>query len=82
MKMFELLPRPLGSIFRKLTHFTCNSPPARRLHLGELREEDEVLLEWAFAPFRQLCFNSRVIEKLIPSTTAIQPPRKRGVKRV
>ena len=26
MKMFELLPRPLGSIFRKLTHFTCNSP--------------------------------------------------------
>ena len=29
MKMFELLPRPLGSIFRKLTHFTCNSP----LHL-------------------------------------------------
>ncbi len=25
MKMFELLPRPLGSIFRKLTHFTCNS---------------------------------------------------------
>ena len=26
MKMFELLPKPLGSIFRKLTHFTCNSP--------------------------------------------------------
>ena len=26
MKMFELLPRPLGSIFRKLTHLTCNSP--------------------------------------------------------
>jgi hypothetical protein len=26
MKMFELLPSPLGSIFRKLTHFTCNSP--------------------------------------------------------
>ena len=25
MKMFELLPRPLGSIFRRLTHFTCNS---------------------------------------------------------
>ena len=25
MKMFELLPRPLGSIFRKLTHLTCNS---------------------------------------------------------
>ena len=25
MKMFELLPRPLGSIFRKLTHFACNS---------------------------------------------------------
>ena len=28
MKMFELLPRPLGSIFRELTHFTCNSPKA------------------------------------------------------
>ena len=27
MKMFELLPRPLGSIFRKLTHLTCNSRP-------------------------------------------------------
>ena len=26
MKVFELLPRPLGNIFRKLTHFTCNSP--------------------------------------------------------
>ena len=26
MKVFELLPRPLGKIFRKLTHFTCNSP--------------------------------------------------------
>ncbi len=28
MKMFELLPRPLGSIFRKLTHLTCNSRTA------------------------------------------------------
>ena len=26
MKVFELLPRPLGKIFRKLTHLTCNSP--------------------------------------------------------
>ena len=26
MKMFELLPRPLGPIFRKLTHLTCNLP--------------------------------------------------------
>ena len=26
MKVFELLPRPLANIFRKLTHFTCNSP--------------------------------------------------------
>lgn len=25
MGMFGLLPRPLGSIFRKLTHLTCNS---------------------------------------------------------
>ena len=25
MRMFELLPRPLGSIFRKLTHLACNS---------------------------------------------------------
>ena len=25
MKMFELLPRPIGSIFRKLTRLTCNS---------------------------------------------------------
>ena len=25
MRMFELLPRPLGSTFRKLTHLTCNS---------------------------------------------------------
>jgi hypothetical protein len=30
MKMFELLPSPLGSIFRKLTHFTCNSPKKQR----------------------------------------------------
>ena len=27
MKVFELLPRPLGEVFRKLTHLTCNSPP-------------------------------------------------------
>ncbi len=26
MKVFEMLPRPLGPIFRKLTHFACNSP--------------------------------------------------------
>ena len=26
MKVFELLPRPLGRIFRKLTHLGCNSP--------------------------------------------------------
>ena len=26
MKVFELLPRPLGKVFRKLTHLTCNSP--------------------------------------------------------
>ena len=25
MRMFELLPRPLGNIFRKLTHLACNS---------------------------------------------------------
>ena len=34
MKLFELLPRPLGKIFRKLTHFTCNSrPPPGRVAL-------------------------------------------------
>ena len=45
MKMFELLPRPLGSIFRKLTPLTCNSPGAKkdaaelpRLCLSVLRE--------------------------------------------
>ena len=26
MKVFELLPRPLGKIFRKLTHLPCNLP--------------------------------------------------------
>ena len=26
MRMFELLPRPLGNIFRNLTHLACNSP--------------------------------------------------------
>ena len=30
MKVFELLPKPLGNIFRKLTHFTCNSPGAAK----------------------------------------------------
>ena len=29
MKVFELLPRPLGKIFRKLTHLGCNSPHFR-----------------------------------------------------
>ena len=32
MKVFELLPKPLGNIFRKLTHFTCNSPNGRLIH--------------------------------------------------
>ncbi len=27
--MFELLPKPLGSLFRKLTHFACNSPKTK-----------------------------------------------------
>jgi len=36
MKMFELLPRPLGSIFRKLTHLTCNSPLPRILPCAAL----------------------------------------------
>ncbi len=31
MKVFELLPRPLGTIFRKLTHFACNSPEHSKL---------------------------------------------------
>ena len=31
MKMFELLPKPLGAIFRKLTHFICNSRVERRI---------------------------------------------------
>ena len=36
MKMFELLPRPLGSIFRKLTHLTCNSRSLRKAMPAEL----------------------------------------------
>ena len=31
MRMFELLPRPLGSIFRKLTRLACNSRSPRLL---------------------------------------------------
>ena len=40
MRMFGLLPRPLGSIFRKLTHLTCNSrlrEAAARSRLPRLR---------------------------------------------
>ena len=37
MKMFELLPRPLGSIFRKLTHLTCNSRKIKKSKRGEMR---------------------------------------------
>lgn len=32
--MFELLPRPLGSIFRKLTHLTCNSRSDEKVIAG------------------------------------------------
>ncbi len=38
MRMFELLPRPLGSIFRKLTRLACNSRRRRnRLHAARRR---------------------------------------------
>ena len=37
MKMFELLPRPLGAIFRKLTHLTCNSRRRNRPTANRLR---------------------------------------------
>ena len=40
MRMFELLPKPLGSLFRKLTHFACNSPAAaRKVRLPVKHEE-------------------------------------------
>jgi len=48
MRMFELLPRPLGSIFRKLTHLTCNSRcgknflRARKISTGILQSLDKV----------------------------------------
>ena len=35
MGMFGLLPRPLGSIFRKLTHLTCNSRHPPRTQMEE-----------------------------------------------
>ena len=35
MKVFELLPKPLGKIFRKLTHLTCNSPEVSLQFLSE-----------------------------------------------
>ena len=35
MKVFELLPRPLGNIFRKLTHLPCNSPQKTKKTLYE-----------------------------------------------
>ena len=38
MKVFELLPRPIGNIFRKLTHFTCNSPACPRRVLQAQRD--------------------------------------------
>ena len=37
MKVFELLPRPLGNIFRKLTHLTCNSPREGKIPGGGAR---------------------------------------------
>ena len=49
MKMFELLPRPLGSIFRKLTHLTCNS-------------RDNVCMFHKSLPLMLIAFN--IIEKL------------------
>ena len=39
MKVFELLPKPLGNIFRKLTHFTCNSRDFKSQH-GEEEGDD------------------------------------------
>ena len=38
MRMFELLPRPLGIIFRKLTHLTCNSSFHMNMLGGEQNE--------------------------------------------
>ena len=59
MKVFELLPRPLGNIFRKLTHFTCNSPPnlkqipflPARSHHFPLHTKAENVIEWANLQF-------------------------------
>ena len=51
MRMFELLPRPLGAIFRKLTHLTCNLPriliSGAILYFNDLREQ-RVTVENAF----------------------------------
>ena len=44
MKVFELLPKPLGKIFRKLTHLTCNSP-LYHLMGQQKREEDHGVLK-------------------------------------
>ena len=57
MRMFGLLPRPLGSIFRKLTHLTCNSRhhDTRRksgpLGCRRLTRRSERLANWNFCAF-------------------------------
>ena len=57
MRMFELLPRPLGTIFRKLTHPACNSSKTRKYRLHRAHRAIRVVLvqqKSSVAPSRQI----------------------------
>ena len=55
MRMFELLPRPLGNIFRNLTHLACNS--SREVPTVTPANKNLLLLEnWLKADMRKAPF--------------------------
>ena len=63
MRMFELLPRPLGSIFRKLTHLTCNSRSIEQ-YKRDGRDHLQVSFGCTGGQLRSVYFAERMAERL------------------
>lgn len=64
MKVFELPPRPLGKIFRQLTHLGGNSPPQRTA---------VIILRSAFGYHAHTSFFSRVISNAVARVASGSP---------
>ena len=70
MKVFELLPRPLGNIFRKLTHLPCNSPLEVRRYLYKIMLTSHFRRHYIFRHSIKYCLDVKGVYNSVLGSTA------------